>query len=81
MKFLNFINHLIQATQMGEIGIVLQAPNFVPYSSKADDVDAANRLMDFTFGWSVQLSYHVINTSFLFVNFFKKIGKGKFIIN
>ena len=61
----------MQATQRGEIGIVLQAPYFVPYSSKEEDVDAAHRLMDFSFGWLVQLSYHVINTSFLFVNFFK----------
>lgn len=71
----------MQATQRGEIGIVLQAPNYVPYSSKSEDVDAANRLMDFSFGWLVKLSYHVINTSFLFGNFLKKNREGKFIIN
>jgi len=48
---LNFIKHLMQATQGGEIGLVLQAQNFVPYSSKEEDVDAAQRLMDFTYGW------------------------------
>ncbi|KEH16716.1 glycoside hydrolase family 1 protein, partial [Medicago truncatula] len=47
-----------QATQRGEIGIVLQAPNYVPYSSKSEDVDAANRLMDFSFGWVLDPIYY-----------------------
>lgn len=69
---LNFIKHLMQAIQGGEIGLVLQAQNFVPYSSKEEDVDAAQRLMDFTYGWFVQITFLMIITYFSCVNFFKK---------
>ncbi|KAK7339039.1 hypothetical protein VNO77_19681 [Canavalia gladiata] len=40
-----------QATQRGEIGLVLSSQSYVPYSSKLEDVVAAERLMDFSMGW------------------------------
>nr|KYP43109.1 Beta-glucosidase 1 [Cajanus cajan] len=40
-----------QATQKGEIGIVIGSESFVPYSSKSKDVVAAKRLMKFFIGW------------------------------
>ncbi|XP_022635277.1 beta-glucosidase 13-like [Vigna radiata var. radiata] len=40
-----------QATQRGEIGIVIGSESFEPYSSKSEDVAAAERLTDFLIGW------------------------------
>lgn len=48
--------HLMQATQGGEIGLVLSSQIFIPFSSKAEDVAAAKRSLDFYTGWLVQLT-------------------------
>ncbi|KAL9315587.1 hypothetical protein ACSQ67_016588 [Phaseolus vulgaris] len=40
-----------QATQGGEIGLVIGSESFEPYSSKLEDVAAADRLTDFLIGW------------------------------
>lgn len=45
----------MQATQGGEIGLVLSSQIFIPFSSKAD-VAAAKRSLDFYTGWLVQLT-------------------------
>ncbi|KAK6143127.1 hypothetical protein DH2020_023475 [Rehmannia glutinosa] len=42
-----------QATQKGEIGITLVTHWFVPYSSNRLDVKAAQRALDFVFGWFI----------------------------
>ncbi|RDX75667.1 Furostanol glycoside 26-O-beta-glucosidase, partial [Mucuna pruriens] len=46
-----------QATQGGEIGIVISVENYIPYSLSPEDVAAAERMMDFLTGWSVQFTY------------------------
>lgn len=46
----------MQATQGGEIGLVLSSQIFIPFSSKAEDVVAAKRSLDFYTGWLVQLT-------------------------
>ncbi|XP_045797905.1 beta-glucosidase 24-like [Trifolium pratense] len=43
-----------QETQRGDIGIVISYQGFVPYSSKPEDVAAAQRLMDFWLGWILE---------------------------
>lgn len=43
-----------QTVQEGEIGIAISAKSFVPYSSKPQDVDAAQRLIEFQFGWVLE---------------------------
>jgi hypothetical protein len=58
--FLNFIKHLMQKIQRGEIGLVISTQSFVPYSSKAEDVAAAQRMMDFWLGWLVKLTYPIL---------------------
>jgi len=73
MIYLYFIKHLTQATQGGEIGFVLSIKSYVPYSSIAKDVEAAQRIMDFNSGWLVKLTYHVNITSFFCDYFFKSI--------
>ncbi|CAK8540583.1 unnamed protein product [Lathyrus sativus] len=40
-----------QAQQGGEIGFALSSGRYIPYSSKSEDVVAAQRLMDFYWGW------------------------------
>lgn len=42
-----------QATQKGEIGIVLVSHWFVPYSSNMRDIKAAQRALDFMYGWFI----------------------------
>ncbi|KAK4397549.1 Beta-glucosidase 24 [Sesamum angolense] len=42
-----------QATQKGDIGIVLISHWFVPYSSSRLDVRAAERALDFMYGWFI----------------------------
>ncbi|KAL3615393.1 hypothetical protein CASFOL_041054 [Castilleja foliolosa] len=42
-----------QATQKGEIGITLVTHWFVPFSKSALDVKAAQRALDFVFGWFI----------------------------
>ncbi|KAL0308899.1 UNVERIFIED_CONTAM: Beta-glucosidase 12, partial [Sesamum radiatum] len=42
-----------QATQKGDIGIVLISHWFVPYSSSRLDVRAAQRALDFMYGWFI----------------------------
>ncbi|KAL5095977.1 hypothetical protein RYX36_000304 [Vicia faba] len=42
-----------QAQQEGEIGLALSSGRYVPYSSKLEDVAAAERLMDFYWGWTL----------------------------
>jgi beta-glucosidase/6-phospho-beta-glucosidase/beta-galactosidase len=68
--FLNFIKHLMQKIQRGEIGLVISTQSFVPYSSKAEDVAAAQRMMDFWLGWLVKLTYPMNHTCC--INFFKR---------
>jgi len=46
---------MMKATQRGEIGIVIGTESFEPYSSKGEDVAAAERLTDFFIGWLVLL--------------------------
>ena len=53
--------------QGGEIGIVLSSQNVIPYSSKPEDVAAAERLMDFSMGWLVQLTNPLYHTPFMFL--------------
>ncbi|KAK6143128.1 hypothetical protein DH2020_023476 [Rehmannia glutinosa] len=43
-----------QATQKGEIGITLVTHWFVPYSSSRLDIKAAQRALDFVYGWFVE---------------------------
>ncbi|KAK2413359.1 cyanogenic beta-glucosidase [Trifolium repens] len=43
-----------QKIQRGEIGLVISTQSFVPYSSKAEDVAAAQRMMDFWLGWILE---------------------------
>jgi len=45
----------MKATQGGEIGLVIGSESFEPYSSKLEDVAAADRLTDFLIGWLVLL--------------------------
>ncbi|CAI8613109.1 unnamed protein product [Vicia faba] len=40
-----------QAIQGGEIGLAITSGRYVPYSSNPEDVVAAQRLMDFYWGW------------------------------
>nr|ACJ85833.1 unknown [Medicago truncatula] len=47
-----------QAIQKGEIGITISSESYVPYSSKLEDVDAAQRLTDFTWGWVLEPLFH-----------------------
>lgn len=42
---------MMKATQGGEIGIVLCMEDYIPYSSKPEDVAASERLSDFFSGW------------------------------
>ncbi|KAI3448933.1 hypothetical protein Pfo_005598 [Paulownia fortunei] len=42
-----------QATQKGEIGIALVTHWFVPYSSSRLDIKAAQRALDFVYGWFI----------------------------
>ncbi|CAA0842519.1 Beta-glucosidase 17 [Striga hermonthica] len=42
-----------KATQKGEIGITLVTHWFVPYSNKTLDVKAAQRALDFVYGWFI----------------------------
>lgn len=43
--------HKYQGLQKGEIGIVLVTHWFVPYSNSTQDAKAAQRALDFVFGW------------------------------
>ncbi|XP_039684289.1 furostanol glycoside 26-O-beta-glucosidase [Medicago truncatula] len=43
-----------QAVQGGEIGIAITSRSYVPYSSKPEDVDAAQRLTEFRWGWVLE---------------------------
>ncbi|XP_073222486.1 furostanol glycoside 26-O-beta-glucosidase-like [Cicer arietinum] len=47
-----------QAIQGGEIGLAISSGSYVPYSSKAEDVAAAQRLMDFYWGWVLEPVFH-----------------------
>lgn len=49
------ICYMMKATQGGEIGLVIGSESFEPYSSKLEDVAAADRLTDFLIGWLVLL--------------------------
>ncbi|CAN1236275.1 Beta-glucosidase 24 [Linum grandiflorum] len=40
-----------QATQKGMISIVLNSDWFIPYTSSKEDIDAAQRALEFSFGW------------------------------
>lgn len=57
----------MQESQKGVIGITLLAHWFVPYSHNKLDQDAAERAMEFMFGWLV-LSF-----------FFVTLKSGKFL--
>lgn len=41
----------VQESQQGLIGITLNSDWFVPYSDEKSDHDAAERALDFMFGW------------------------------
>ncbi|CAM8984268.1 unnamed protein product [Rhodiola kirilowii] len=47
----NLYKQKFQAMQGGEIGISLVGQYFEPYSNSWEDIEAAKRAMDFTFGW------------------------------
>ncbi|XP_058733980.1 beta-glucosidase 13-like [Vicia villosa] len=47
-----------QEIQRGEIGLALSSGRYVPYSSKLEDVVAAQRLMDFYWGWILDPVFH-----------------------
>ncbi|XP_058737389.1 beta-glucosidase 30-like isoform X2 [Vicia villosa] len=47
-----------QAIQRGEIGLVISSGRYVPYSSNPEDVVVAQRLMDFYWGWILDLVFH-----------------------
>ncbi|XP_050915786.1 beta-glucosidase 13 [Lathyrus oleraceus] len=47
-----------QAIQGGEIGLALSSGRYVPYSSNPEDVVAAQRLMDFYWGWVLDPVFH-----------------------
>ncbi|CAL5192716.1 unnamed protein product [Lathyrus oleraceus] len=47
-----------QAIQGGEIGLALSSGRYVPYSSNPKDVVAAQRLMDFYWGWVLDPVFH-----------------------
>ncbi|KAG9156710.1 hypothetical protein Leryth_021975 [Lithospermum erythrorhizon] len=47
-----------QASQKGEIGITQVSHWFVPYSTKKQDVEAAQRALDFMYGWFVHPLIH-----------------------
>ncbi|CAJ2678944.1 unnamed protein product [Trifolium pratense] len=47
-----------QTIQRGEIGLSLSSGRYVPYSSKSEDVVAAQRLMDFYWGWVLDPIFH-----------------------
>ncbi|KAI5385356.1 hypothetical protein KIW84_072089 [Lathyrus oleraceus] len=44
--------------QRGEIGLALSSGRYAPYSSKLEDVVAAQRLMDFYWGWILDPVFH-----------------------
>lgn len=54
----------MKAKQGGEIGLVLSTSGYIPYSSKAEDAAAAERVMDFSIGWLVQLTNSPNHTTF-----------------
>ena len=54
---------IFQAQQKGQIGIVVVGEFMEPLTDTPDDKAAAERYMDFLFGWSVL----IISFSFLFV--------------
>ena len=43
----------LQDTQKGEVGITLNVQWYLPYSESRPDYEAANRAIDFMFGWLV----------------------------
>ncbi|XP_058764848.1 beta-glucosidase 13-like [Vicia villosa] len=47
-----------QAVQGGEIGLAISSGRYVPYSSNPEDVVAAQRLMDFYWGWILDPVFH-----------------------
>lgn len=48
-----------QAKQKGLIGITVNTGWFVPLSDTKRDQDAAQRAMDFNYGWYVRTKYEV----------------------
>ena len=67
----------MQASQEGVIGITLAANWFVPISNETRHQNAANRSLDFMFGWQVyefqtyistQLSVHLYDNNTKFID-------------
>ncbi|KAF3665063.1 Beta-glucosidase 13 [Capsicum annuum] len=52
-KTVNLYREQYKAKQKGKIGISLISNWFVPYSTKEEDIDAAQRGLDFMFGWFI----------------------------
>ncbi|KAI5428586.1 hypothetical protein KIW84_033545 [Lathyrus oleraceus] len=52
------LKHILIAIQGGEIGLALSSGRYVPYSSNPEDVVAAQRLMDFYWGWVLDPVFH-----------------------
>lgn len=51
LLLINFFFYNIQASQKGLLGITLNSDWFVPVSKEKADRDAAQRALDFMFGW------------------------------